>query len=128
MAYGYGIVPILHQCPNQSPRLFPPDYIELKAGDRLVVLATIDALHRVESGSMYPRSYQLNILSAPNFESVFEGANIISRLGGCDLHEARNLMKALPCKLPITLYEQQGRQLVKKLQKVQVKSYLENLN
>jgi Trk K+ transport system NAD-binding subunit len=41
IAYGYGVVPISHQREQEPARLMPSDDLRLRAGDRLVLLATI---------------------------------------------------------------------------------------
>src|SRR5271165_6730412 len=48
IAYGYGVVPIVHQRGNETHHL-PADDIRLEANDRVVLLATIDGLQRIET-------------------------------------------------------------------------------
>ena len=48
IAYGYGVAPIVHQRGNET-HLIPADDIRLEANDRVVVLATIDGLQRIET-------------------------------------------------------------------------------
>ncbi|MDJ0648743.1 MAG: NAD-binding protein, partial [Xenococcaceae cyanobacterium MO_188.B19] len=50
IAYGYGVIPIIYQKPNHASVLLPIDEPPLKIGDRLVVLANIDGLRRIEQG------------------------------------------------------------------------------
>ena len=52
VAYGYGVVPILHQKPPNVSTLMPSDEIRLAVGERLVVLATIEGLQRIEQGRL----------------------------------------------------------------------------
>ena len=54
VAYGYGVVPILHQRPPYPSLLMPAAEICLKIGDRLVVLATIEGLQWIEIGKKHP--------------------------------------------------------------------------
>ena len=49
VAYGYGVVPVLHER-GAASALNPSDDIRLESGDVLVVLATLDALGRIERG------------------------------------------------------------------------------
>jgi voltage-gated potassium channel Kch len=120
VAYGYGIVPILHQRPPNSPVLMPTDDILLAIGDRLVVLATIDGLQRVELGRQYQRDWLVRVERAMNEEAIFEGANTIGRISGCSLGVARELMDNLPGVLNVPLYKLQAQRLIRDLGKVLV--------
>jgi Trk K+ transport system NAD-binding subunit len=128
VAYGYGVVPILHQrAPNLST-LMPSDDILLASGDRLVVLATIESLQRVEVGNRYRQGWQVRVESARTQEAVFEGANTISRISGCSLNGARELMHHLPGILEVPLYKHQAQRLVRALGKLQVIAALLPMN
>ncbi len=126
VAYGYGIVPILHQKPPSKAILMPSDDIRLSAGDRMVILATSEALQRIEQGkqNLSEKCYYLHVEKAFTEDSIFEGANIIVRISGCPLNTARTLMNHLPSCLEIPLYKHQGLRLVRALSKIQVKSCL----
>lgn len=125
IAYGYGVVPILHQRSNQeTARLLPLDDIRLHVGDRLVVLATIAGLQRVEQGQLLERHWFLQVDKALSQEAAFEGAGAIARVSGCDIGVARTLMKQLPATLQIPLYKHQALRLVRELSKVQVSAHL----
>jgi Trk K+ transport system NAD-binding subunit len=50
VAYGYGVVPIWYQRPGASGTAMPSEDQQLHPGDRLVVIATIRGLRRVEQG------------------------------------------------------------------------------
>jgi Trk K+ transport system NAD-binding subunit len=50
VAYGYGVVVILHQSPPEASRLMPSEDLQLRIGDRIVVLATGEGLQRIEKG------------------------------------------------------------------------------
>ncbi|WP_248277833.1 NAD-binding protein [Brasilonema sp. UFV-L1] len=55
VAYGYGMMPVLYQKSSQfSAELMPSDDTQLKEGDRLVVLQTINSLQRLERGEIIP--------------------------------------------------------------------------
>jgi voltage-gated potassium channel Kch len=120
VAYGYGIVPILHQRLPNSSVFMPTDDIRLALGDRLVVLATIEGLQRVEVGRQQERDYLVRVERAMNEEAIFEGANTIGRISGCSLAVARELMANLPGVLNVPLYRPQAERLVRALGKVLV--------
>ncbi len=123
IAYGYEIVPISHQRPtDSSPTIMPKDDIILTIGDRLVVLATLEGLQRVEIGKQNDRNWYVRVEKALNNEAIFEGANIIGRISGCSLTIARELMNNLPGMLPIPLYKPQAERLVHALNKVLVQA------
>lgn len=121
VAYGYGVVPIWHRRGSQSPRLMPPDEIQLAVGDRMVVLATMEGLRAVEEGIFLtaPR-WRIRIEKALTSGAVFEGANVIVRICGCPLNVARNLMADLPAILPRLLFEHQAYHLSEELRRSQV--------
>ncbi|MCL6434124.1 MAG: NAD-binding protein [Leptolyngbyaceae cyanobacterium HOT.MB2.61] len=125
VAYGYGVVPILYQRSSyDSARLMPLDDIRLHRGDRLVVLATIEGLRRVEQGMALERHWLLRVEKAMSQEAAFEGAGAIARISGCDISLARTLMNQLPSILEVPLYKHQALRLVRELSKVQVSSHL----
>ncbi|WP_310412608.1 NAD-binding protein [Chamaesiphon sp. OTE_8_metabat_110] len=121
-AYGYGVVPILHQRNPRPAILMPTDDILLAHGDRLVVLATTESLRRIDIGDPYPKSWQVEVELAMTAESTFEGANIIGRISGCSLRTARDLMENLPRILDIPLYQHQAQRLVRALEQLRVKA------
>ena len=125
VAYGYGSVPILHQRPLAAARLMPSDDIRLETGDRLVLLATIDGLKRIEQGVALSPDWQVWIDQAISPDSVFEGAQIIARVSNCELQAARKLMNKLPGLLNQPLYQHQAQRLVRELKKVQVVAHLQ---
>jgi Trk K+ transport system NAD-binding subunit len=124
VACGYGVIPVLHQKFPQSAVFFPSEDLKLSAGDRLVVLATIDALQRVERGatSIYPKQTLVRIDKALTSDAVFDGANTIARISGYHLSLARNLMNSLPQTLPLPLYKHQAQRLVRELRKILVQA------
>ncbi len=107
--------------------MLPIDEPPLKIGDRLVVLANIDGLRRIEQGrlNVKAKQWQIRIEKALALDAIFEGANIISRFTGCSLTLARETMNNLPQTLPIWLYQHQAYKLVKELKKALV---ISNLN
>lgn len=126
VAYGYGVVPILYQKEQDAPKLMPSEDTRLAVGDRMVVLATSNGLRRIEQGisSILPKRWRVQVEKALTDEAVFEGANAIARISGCDLNLARDLMKNLPGILRSPLYKHQAQRLVRELSKAQVIAHL----
>jgi Trk K+ transport system NAD-binding subunit len=124
VAFGYGIVPLLHQRSPHPPTWMPSDDILLAIGDRLIVLATIEGLQTVEVGKRHPQGWQVRVERATTPEAIFEGANTISRISGCSLSTARELMNHLPGILISPLYQHQGQRLVRALSKIQAIAHL----
>jgi Trk K+ transport system NAD-binding subunit len=125
VAYGYGVVPLLYQKPRSTAKFMPSEDTYLSIGDRMVVLATTDGLRRVEVGALAAKQWQLSVEQALTPDAVFEGANAIARISGCNLGTARSLMNRLPAKLPSPLYQHQGQRLVRELAKLRVLARLE---
>jgi Trk K+ transport system NAD-binding subunit len=124
VAYGYGVVPVLYQKGQETPKLMPSEDIHVAVGDRMVVLATSMGLRRVEEGikSIMPKRWRVLVEKAMNQEAIFEGANAISRISGCDLSTARALMHNLPGVLQVPLYKHQAQRLVRSLKHAQVRA------
>jgi Trk K+ transport system NAD-binding subunit len=129
IAYGYGVVPILHQKPFHPPTFMPSEDIQLAVGDRLIVLATIDGLRRVEIGksAIHPKQWRVRVEQATTQDAIFEGANAIARISGCSLAAARGLMNQLPGTLVTPLYQHQAQRLVRELHKERVAASLVSL-
>jgi Trk K+ transport system NAD-binding subunit len=122
VAYGYAVIPILHQKPNNAAHLMPSEDIRLSDGDRMVILATPEGLQRIEQGKVRiaPKSWRVGIQSVSSQEAMFEGANAISRISGYPLHLAREIMVGLPATLPIPLYKLQAQRLARALRRTGV--------
>jgi Trk K+ transport system NAD-binding subunit len=131
VSYGYGVVPIYHEPANRQPgqdsnlRLMPPEETILEVGDRLVLLATINGLRRIESGTLAARRrWQLQAVKPLDPRSSHYAGDILTNISGCSLSQARNFMKNLPevLKLPgvmeLELYDHQAYTLVQKLRKL----------
>lgn len=128
--YGYKVMVIVYQSSdNNSPVYIPVEDIRVCPGNRLVVLATTDSLQRIEKGEieLSSRCWQVYIEKALTESALFNAANTISRITGCDIGLARNLVNNLPQVLPIPLYRHQAERLVRELKKCLVQSYLENM-
>ncbi len=126
LTYGYGVVPIFYHKPPHYSRFMPSNDLIVNVGDRLVVLANIEGLKKVEQGLLNTeaKSYFIYIEKIFNSDASFEGANTISRISGCQLGLARDSLKHLPTTLNIPLYKPQAEYLVKSLNKLQIKAYL----
>ena len=120
VAYGYGVMPLLHQQQGRRSRVMPPDDMPLQAGDRLVVLSTIRGLRRIEQGDRAPRQWQVEFLSAQTADAQFEGGTEIARVTGCSLSEAHRLMRQFPVIFPHRLYFHQAHRLVRDLGRLRV--------
>ncbi len=120
-AYGYGVVPICHTR-HEVCKLMPSEEIILEEGDRLVVLAKVDGLRRIEQRrpNLANKCWFIRVESATNESARFEGANTLARITNCNLGQARDLMLNLPKTLPVPLYWQQASRLVRELGRVQV--------
>jgi hypothetical protein len=92
----------------------------------MVVLATSSGLRRIERGkvSILPKSWRVQVDQAWTQEGIFEGANAIARISGCNLSTARALMHNLPATLQMPLYKHQAQRLVRSLSKAQVKAHI----
>jgi hypothetical protein len=102
----------------------PSDDQQLHPGDRLVVIATIRGLRRVEQGQRAQPTYHVQVDRALTTDSLFEGASEIARIAGCKLGDAREFMAVLPGVLPYPLYRHQAERLVRLLNRVQVKAQI----
>ena len=125
VAYGYGVVPIVHQRgPQAAPTFMPGDDLRLHQGDRLIALATITGLQQVERGQMNPRPWQVYVEKVLTSTGMFEGATEIARISGCELKTARSFMTQLPGRLPVRLFPHQAFRLVRRLQRLQVLAHV----
>jgi voltage-gated potassium channel Kch len=124
VAYGYDIIPIFYQKSAHPSIFLPSDELKLATGDRLIILATIEGLRRIEQGQidLKTKCYQVKITQVLTSDAIFEGANLISRITGCSLVLARQTMNNLPQTLPLFLYQPQAQRLVRELQKTLVKA------
>lgn len=125
VAYGYEVVPILHRRAAQAAiALMPAEDLRLQIADRLVIIASIQGIKRIERGELQPRLSRVRVEKAMSPDAAFEGAATIARVTGCDLSTARSLMGDLPAVLGFTLYNQQAQRLIRELGKMQVTARL----
>ncbi|WP_341528746.1 hypothetical protein WKK05_05325 [Nostoc sp. UHCC 0302] len=73
---------------------------------------------------MATRQWLVRVEKAFSSEAAFEGAAVIARVSGCDMHLARTLMNQLPGTLQYPLYKHQAHRLVSELSKVQVSAQI----
>ncbi|WP_374546054.1 TrkA family potassium uptake protein [Rhodoblastus sp.] len=124
LAYGYGAIPVFHER-GPAGQLNPSDDVRLEAGDKVVVLATVDALRRIERGELAAPQWRLVIDSCPSSDAAFEAGNAIGRIAGCDLALARKALAGRPGALEAPVYRQQGLRLVRELGRIKVGARLE---
>lgn len=116
VAYGYGVIPAAWCEAGHSELSFlPAEDVRLANGDVLVVLATIQALDRIERGERRPPGWRVEVQRATDDEAAFSGGNLIAQICGCGLPVARELMERLPAVLPQRLYHHQAQRLVREL-------------
>lgn len=125
VAYGYGVVPILHHKGEEpTPTLLPPDDRRLEVGDRLTVLASSDSLQRIERGIRAPQTWRIRIEKAASSGAIFDGTRVITRITNLEPHTANETMHNLPSALPKRLYKHQALRLVRSLRKSMVTAYV----
>ncbi|MBI4780979.1 MAG: NAD-binding protein [Oscillatoriophycideae cyanobacterium NC_groundwater_1537_Pr4_S-0.65um_50_18] len=123
VAYGYGVVPIFQQRASHSESdladcLMPPDDRRLQVGDRLILLASINGLRRIEHREMLPpQRWRLEAQKPLNQGAQQEGSNILHQISGCDLDRARAFTENLPGAIDLLLYEYQAHRLVEELRR-----------
>ncbi|WP_017301544.1 potassium channel family protein [Nodosilinea nodulosa] len=122
VAYGYGVVPLWHQRERQEGKVMPSEDTRLQMGDRLVVLASIGGLRRIEQRQLAPRIWQIHVEKALTADALFDGAAEIARVSGYRLGDARDFMAKLPGILPQPLYQHQALRLTRLLSRAQVRA------
>jgi Trk K+ transport system NAD-binding subunit len=122
VAYGYGVVPIWHQRPHHIGQAMPSEDTVLHPGDRLVILASISGLHRIEQHQLAPKISVVEVEAALTSDARFDGATEIARITGLTLGTARQLMAQIPARIPQPLYQHQALRLVRHLNRIQVKA------
>jgi Trk K+ transport system NAD-binding subunit len=122
VAYGYGVMPVLHQqfhpviTEDPLEALLPDDDRRLQVGDRLVVLASINGLRRIERGDLaLPGRWLLEVKPTLNTALLHYGGNDLARISGCDLEVARTFMNTLPNRMELDLYDYQAYSLQQEL-------------
>jgi Trk K+ transport system NAD-binding subunit len=119
IAYGYGLVPILHQrAGRERGEFLPSDDLDVLAGDRLIVLATSEGLRRVELGRLQPPTWLVRVDGVLTQECIFDAVMTLARVSGCQVSIARAVMSRLPATFDVPLYRHQALRLVRELNKV----------
>lgn len=118
VAYGYGVVPVFHQqassilSEDADQDLFPTDERRLHQGDRLVVLASMNGLRRIEHGDLTPpQRWQLTAQKPLNPSFLHYSGNDLARISGCSLNTARAFMENLPGSIDLWMYDYQAHKL-----------------
>ncbi|MCS6959723.1 MAG: NAD-binding protein [Pseudanabaenaceae cyanobacterium SKYGB_i_bin29] len=126
VAYGYGVFPVLYQSRTGQPTPLPSYDIRLKVGDRLIVLATTDALHRIELGrdTAQTRRWRLCVTEVMDRRHLASGVDTIVRITGCQFEQAREVFRHLPGELDVLLFKHQGLRLVRELASLQISAHL----
>jgi len=130
VAYGYGVVPILHQNTRREATFLPSDDVILRDGDRLVVLASIASLKRIEVRDLNVKNWRIQIdkIGLQTAEFAEAGADILSLISGCSPVEAHQVMAQTPQILSKPLYRPQAQRLQRALKRMQISSTLLPLN
>lgn len=122
IAYGYGVVPVFYQkesaaiAGERTHQILPSDDVHVGPGDRLIILATIQGLRRIERGKLAPRRTWRLWAGKPLYpEAGLEAGNIITNISGCPLSESRKFIAALPTTLELALYDHQVYRLGQQL-------------
>ncbi|MCS6814732.1 MAG: NAD-binding protein [Cyanobacteria bacterium] len=125
VAYGYRVVPIFHQRREQvlagdnvgTP--LPSDDVRLDVGDRLVVLASINGLQRIERHELLPPQRWRLTADPPRIHgNLIDAGNRLENISGCDLKLARTFMDNLPGTIDLYLYPYQAYRLQEELKKL----------
>jgi hypothetical protein len=93
--------------------------------DRLVVLATIEGLQRIEKGIITPREWIVQLDKVIREEGFIRGALIVFRVCGVSMQVAEKLMHQLPDALPCLFYKHQAQRLINELSEVHVLAHVE---
>jgi Trk K+ transport system NAD-binding subunit len=122
VAYGYGVVPIVHHRANQpihdnlAEFILPSDERILAVGDRLVVLASINGLRRIEHEELVPpRRWRLEVKKPLNQTFLHDCGSDLARIAGYNLNDARAFMENLPGAIELSLYDYQAYRLEQEL-------------
>jgi hypothetical protein len=79
---------------------------------------------KIEVRDLKPKTWRIRIEKIINQDFIFDGANTISRISGCSLQQARELLNDLPNTLITPLYRPQAQRLLRALKKMQIVALL----
>jgi Trk K+ transport system NAD-binding subunit len=129
IAYGYGVVPIflktlIPKLDGRTESILPSDDERLQPGDRLVVLASISGLRRIESAEIASsRIWQLSVMEldlaiASRRQILQNAAEKLESISGCKQEQAQKFFQALPNSIELPLYDTQAYRLGQELSKL----------
>jgi Trk K+ transport system NAD-binding subunit len=121
VACGYSVVPILHHKQDyEVAHVLPSEDARLQVGDRLIVLATLEGLQRIEQGTMNAKQWQVRIEKVLSTQTISVATRAISHITGYDIMTASSFLKHPPHTIPTLLHKQQALRLVRELRNRQV--------
>jgi hypothetical protein len=83
----------------------PEDFsLQLRDGDKLIVLATASSLEAIERGELRPREYELWLDRVRPYAESLQLVGILAQRLGYTLEQARALLDALPQRVHAPLY------------------------
>ena len=123
--YGFAVVAVAPTpAPGNNPQaassiMLPDIDYRLAAGDRLLLLSTMDGLRRIENNlpALMPDRWALNIPPLLISEQRFEVAHILARFANTPLAEARERLAEPSTVWRLTLYRYQAERLRQELAK-----------
>jgi Trk K+ transport system NAD-binding subunit len=124
IAYGYTVVPIFLKTAQPKANglhefFIPSDDEVMKVGDRLMVLASISGLRRIELGNLHaPKRWQLRAKPPLNSSVLLDAGNKLKNISGCDLELARRFMESLPAAIELPMYDTQAYRLGQSLMRL----------
>ncbi|MBL1177971.1 NAD-binding protein [Pantanalinema sp. GBBB05] len=125
VSYGYGVVPILHHKQGyEMVHVLPSEDARLQVGDRLIVLATIAGLQRIEQGAMQAKQWRVQIDQILSTQTISTATRAIAHMAGCDIMTASSFLKHPPCTISALLHKQQALRLIRDLEIYQVIAHL----
>lgn len=124
VAYGYGVVPVFHRKGRTvmegevQEGFMPYDDMKLQAGDRLVVLSSINGLRRIERGELLPPPrWQLSASKPLNQTFLLDARKDLSKIANYDWQQAGHFLDNLPNQIELSLYTYQAYRLEQELRK-----------
>jgi len=130
--YGFAVVAVaLTPAPSSDPQasasiMLPDIDYRLAAGDRLLLLSTMDGLRRIENNqrALLPETWTLDIPPLLMSAQRFEAANVLARFASISLAEARERLAEPAAVWRLTLYRYQAERLRQELGKRNIHALL----
>jgi len=106
IAEGYAVVPVMFQRSGQPARVPASDdaAIKLRAGDRVVVLATPASLEAIERGDLRRPRYQLRLERLRPYAESLQVVGMLSQRLDYTLEQGHAALESLPQVVPLRLY------------------------